>query len=208
MTPEEKKATIERIRNRFANNPELLEILARVLFDDGIIDFASPDNFKVWRTIKLGTGLKTVADFLKAIKKTNCRINENAAYILKQPEFTVANKEIEIDLVRVCLSDLFLKIEEPTLEEIYDRAKMFGLEKCPPEVGPQLIVQYPDQSDREHLTIVMDYITSINGIKEVFRIIHNQYVYMLHGGYGGYDPEEFCLGGVHYWVFVRPRPTK
>lgn len=50
------------------------------------------------------------------------------------------------DLVHLKVSDLDLKEKQSTLEDIYKKAKYFGLSLCPPEIGPELILTYMDQS--------------------------------------------------------------
>jgi len=92
-------------------------------------------GFPVWKTIKLGTGLKTADDFREALKDGGFRIGDWANDILGKPAFKAAVEETEIDLVVVSVAELGFK-KGATREDIYKRAQELGLEVCPSEVGP------------------------------------------------------------------------
>jgi len=103
--------------------------------------------FKTWRTIKLGTGLKTPDDFRRALDQAGCEKGEWGHYLLGRPEFvaSVAKKPTELELVLVSGADLGLEDEEPYEMDIYNRAEESGLKLVPAEVGPQLCLQSADQ---------------------------------------------------------------
>ncbi|MBI2642128.1 MAG: hypothetical protein HYW96_00955 [Candidatus Wildermuthbacteria bacterium] len=126
----------------------------------------------VWKTIKLGTGLKTANDFRKALKDNECRVLYEAGGILKRPAFEAAAKEFEIDLAIVSAVDLGFK-KMPTLREIYARAFGLGLELCTTEVGPQLRLQYEDQPRGEWLPIAMEPFLLAFGKREIFVVCHD-----------------------------------
>ena len=104
--------------------------------------------FPVWKTIKLGTGLKTADDFRQALKASGFEIGNWANEILGKPAFTAAAKETEVELVRVSVAERGFK-NGATRKDIYQRAQELGLELCPNEVGPQLRLQYKDQQYNE-----------------------------------------------------------
>lgn len=157
-------------------------------------------QFKVWRTIKLGTpGLKTAEDFRRAIKDNGMKIGDWANDILGQPGFTVADEETEIDLVCLTVAELGFK-DGARRDKIYTEAQKFGLQLCPAEVGPQLRLQYKDQSSGEWIFVAMDPITASGGGLRVFRVGRDGRGLWLDGDYG--NPGSFWGGGDR-WVFAR-----
>lgn len=156
-------------------------------------------DFKMWKTIKLGTGLKTTDDFRSAFTVAGMKIDGVSNDLLGKPTFTVSGKPVEVDLVSVTLTELGFK-DGATLRDIYKRAQELGLSLCPPEVGPQLRLQYKDQPVGEWLNISMEPIADSGGTPGVFAVTQ----------YGGSLRLEVSFedGGVRYtnlggWVFVR-----
>ncbi|MEA1929787.1 MAG: hypothetical protein U9M92_02845 [Patescibacteria group bacterium] len=158
-----------------------------------------PPGFKVWKTITLGIGPKTVADFRKALKKSGCNIGTWGNDILGQPAFTVAPEKTEVDLVNVSVAELGFK-DGATREKIYKRAMELGLKLCPAEVGPQLRLQYLDQPQGEWLLIGMEPITGSGGDPRVFVVEHDVVERWLGGNVG--DPARVWFSA-HRWVFLR-----
>lgn len=140
--------------------------------------------FKTWKTIKLGTGLQTADDFRKKVMEAGMNIGDWVNDILGKSAFTVAGSVTEIELVVASVAELGFK-HGTTLENIYVRAKELGLDLCPPEVGPQLRLQYTDQPKGELLVIAMESITSSGGCLHLFRVEHDDYARWLnvHRGY-------------------------
>ena len=163
--------------------------------DDGVRRFLAGElvikpiqfEFKVFKTIKLGTGLKTAGDFRKAIKDNKMRIGDWANDILGKPAFTVAAEETELDLVVVSVAELGFK-NGATREQIYARAKELDLDLCPAEVGPQLRLQDKDQPNGEWLVIAMEPITDSDGYLLLFDVERLDSDLWLHGydAYPGY----------------------
>ena len=79
-------------------------------------------------------------------------VGDWANSVLEQPAFTIATEETEVDLVVVSVSELGFQYRA-TRAQIYQRAQEFGLELCPPEVGPQLRLQYQEQHEDESLLV-------------------------------------------------------
>lgn len=105
-----------------------------------------PINFPIWKTIKLGTGLKTFEDFKKAFDEEGIYFG-NFANFVRHPSFRVSDELVEVDLVKV--SDEDLGYDNSRLlqglelrKEIIKLALAQGLVTCPAEVGPQLRLQY------------------------------------------------------------------
>jgi hypothetical protein len=152
-----------------------------------------------WKTIKLGTGLKTSKDFINAIEKAGGKVSDWARNILGRKAFTASAEPMELDLVVVSVAELGFP-GGATLKDIYAKAKTFGLELCPCEVGPQLRPQYMDQPNGEWLLVAMEPITASDGGPDVFSVAHGGFGRWLstNSGYPGY-----VWSGSRRWVFVR-----
>ena len=105
---------------------------------------ATAAPFKVWKTITLNTRHTTADDFRAALRGAGCYITDSAHDMLDLLDFQAADQETEIDLVVTSIARLGLR-EKTGHNNICTRAREFGLELCPAEVGPQLRLQYLDQ---------------------------------------------------------------
>ena len=155
--------------------------------------------FAIWKTLKLGTGLRTADDFRSALKRGGNRISDWANDILGKPAFKAATEATEVDMVKVTVAELGFK-NGATRRDIYQRAKEFGLELCPAEVGPQLRLQYQDQSLNEWLVIAMEPISDSDGDLSVFVVERLGDGRWLHGGRG--HPDRSWDSG-NQFVFLR-----
>lgn len=165
--------------------------------------FCPPEQvpgLKVWKTIKLGTGLKTAKDFRNELKKNN-RIGVWGDDILGQSAFTVSDIEKEVDLVNISVEELGFK-DGATRKDIYDRALELGLQLCPEEVGPQLRLQYTDQPKGEWLRVAMEPIADSDGDLNVFDVAHDSDGRWLNGNNG--HPDNFWNGD-NRWLFLRSK---
>jgi len=159
-------------------------------------------EFRVWKTIKLGTnGLKTADEFRSSLKDNRFKVSDWANDILGKPAFTVATEEIEIDLVVVSVAELGFK-NGATRENIYARAKERGLDICPNEVGPQLRLQYKDQPKGEWLAVAMEPLRYSDGDLRLFRVERDGRGLWLGSRYGGSDT---VWPADARWVFALPR---
>ena len=176
--------------------------------DDGVRRFLAGElvvketerQLKVWKTIKLGTGLKTADDFRRALKDDGFNISDWASDILGKPAFKAADEDTEVDLVKVTVAELGFK-NGARHNQIYERAKELGLGLCPPEVGPQLRLQYQDQPNGEWILVAMEPIVDSDGYPYVFSVEHHDSELWLYGGWG--SPDDFWAPG-RRWVFCRP----
>ncbi|MEI7462809.1 MAG: hypothetical protein WCK03_00235 [Candidatus Taylorbacteria bacterium] len=104
-------------------------------------------EFKTWKTIKLGTGLKTIEDFQRAFEEAGIYFG-NMAPFLRHPSFRVSDELTEVDLVKVSNEDLGYDYNTQHLQGLELRSEIIrlalaqGLVVCPAEVGPQLRLQY------------------------------------------------------------------
>ncbi len=155
----------------------------------------------IWKTIKLGTGPKTANDFRKALQDGGFLLGEWANDILGKTTFKAAKKKTEIDLVVISVAELGFK-NGATLQDIYQRAQELGFDICPPEVGPQLRLQYKDQPNGEWLPIGMEPVVVSNGPLRVFSVGRDDSGLWFDGHWGHpgafWDPDD-------RWVFARPR---
>ena len=163
-------------------------------------------EWKVWKTIKLGTGLKTMDQFLKAMEAYGYKVSDWAKDLLKRAKFlaSVALKEIEADLVIVTVAELGFK-DGATFKEICDKAIELGLLLCPAEVGPQLRLQYQNQPIGEWLYIAMEAITDSGQYLRLFVVERGSGGLYLGGDRG--SPGLFYDGGYRF-VFVRGNPAR
>lgn len=158
-------------------------------------------SLNIWKTINLGTELKTVDDFRRQIGNYGCRIGDWANDILGKPAFTISDEELEVDLVIKSVAELGFP-NGATRAQIYDKAISLGLELCPAEVGPQLRLQYLDQPKDEWLRIAMEPIAVSDGDLRVFNVGHgddDRWLGADDGHPGGH------WGADDRWVFVQPR---
>jgi len=126
-------------------------------------------KFKIWKTIKLGTSLKTTDDFCRALADGEFKLSDWALDILGKSDFTVAAEESKVDLIKVTIAELGFK-NGARCDQIYARAKELGLELCPAEVGPQLRLQYKNQPNGEWILVAMEPITDSGGDLGVFDV--------------------------------------
>src|SRR3989344_1903021 len=167
-------------------------------FGDGDQKKAAP-AFKPWRPLKLGTGLRSADNFRKDLKKSGYKISGWANDILGKPEFIVTStKEVEVGLVNISVAELGFP-NGATCKEIYQKVTELGLELCPPEVGPQLRLQYRDQPMNEQLLIGMEPLTVSDGDLYVFYVGRDDDGRWLDGSYGNADHVWY---GDDRWVFL------
>jgi len=168
-------------------------------FLTGLCPPETAHRFRVWKTIKLGTGLETADDFRRAFKATGCRIGNLASDILDKPAFTASDTEMELDLFNVSVAELGFK-DGATRRDIYERALKLDLELCPNETGPQLRLQYQDQPRGEWLLIGMEPIRSSDGGLSIFNVVHGNDELWLYGCNG--NPDDLWDSGDRF-VFCR-----
>jgi len=176
--------------------------------DDGVRRFLAGElvvketerQLKVWKTIKLGTDFRTADDFRKALKGNGFNIGDWANDILGKPAFMVATEETEVDLVKVTVAELGFK-KGARRNQIYERARDLGLELCPPEVGPQLRLQYQDQPNGEWILVAMEPIVDSVGDPELFSVERDDSGLWLYSYWR--NPVHFWNAD-RQWVFCRP----
>jgi hypothetical protein len=165
------------------------------------LSVAIPTKFSVWKTITLGTH-KTVIELAEAIRATDCWIIDSALDLMAQPTFTLAPEATQVDLVAVSVGELGFTSGTPC-GWIYERARQLGLWFCPPEVGPQLLLQHRGELDELVLWIAMMPIAGSGDRAGAFAITdgENENRWLLW--YSG-NPVAVCPPDFRF-VFVLPR---
>jgi hypothetical protein len=116
----------------------------------------------------LTIGGKTHRELERALDSGGFRVSFLARDLLRSSYFTTLSNPQTISLVRVNVSDLGLT--EPLTRQIYAKAKSFGLELCPAEVGPQLRLEYKNQPLGDRFCIGMNQIHDSNGDMGIFEL--------------------------------------
>jgi len=190
--------TIEAIVNKLGG----MEGVQAFLRDELVLAEKAKQTPTPWRTIKLGTE-KTTDALKKSLKKADCCISNWANDIINQPTFALSESEKELDLVVLSVGEGLGFEEGACYKDICEKAKKRGLQLCPPEVGPQLRLQYTDQPKGEWLIVAMEPITGSDGDLRVFNIERDgggkQW---LNSNYG--DPGNFWSSDYRF-VFVRSK---
>ena len=168
----------------------------------GAAKLAGPQiDLKTFKTINLGTGLKTADDFRKSLRDSGNKVSSEANGILGNPAFTVAVKKIRIDLVIKSVGEIGFK-GGATRKQIYGRANELGLDLCPAEVGPQLRLQYKDQPEGERLIVAMNPIADSGGALLLFLVERHASGLLL---LSYYDSPGDLWGAGNRFVFARRR---
>ncbi|MDD5098461.1 MAG: hypothetical protein PHD31_01970 [Candidatus Pacebacteria bacterium] len=123
-------------------------------------------KFEIWKTIRIG-GFRNADEISKAIKKSGMKIGDYTNDILGK--IPLATSETDINVVLLSVAELGFK-DGAEYGKICSRAKELGLELCPAEIGPQLRLQYKDQSNGEWIIVAMEPITGSDGDLRLFHV--------------------------------------
>lgn len=120
-------------------------------------------DFRALWTVKIGTGLKTPADFYKALADAHCEINHVDEII---DDVIASEIETEVDIVSIDGFALGIKDYYTNHNEVRMRAKKLGLQLVTPEVLIQFRLQYDNESIRKGdflFTVAIERILSSRG---------------------------------------------
>ncbi len=126
-----------------------------------------PDSPIFIKTIETDSSVQTPEQAKNALLKNGHKISSYAEDILNKVSFS--KEGIEYNLVEFSVAQLGFP-RGAKLSEIYAKAKEFGLELCPAEVGPLLRIQYTNQPDNNYLRIAMEPIFDRGGDLALFRV--------------------------------------
>lgn len=184
--------TMEAVVNKLGGMDGVKQFLRGEL----MVSTATPRQFPIWKTIKLGA-YKNDTALRDAIEAAGMNLGNWGWDILRRTSTSL--KEVDVDLVVLSVAELGFK-DGAKYSEICARALELGLELCPAEVGPALRLAYKDQPRGEWLIIAMEAITDSGGDLSVFCVEHGIDELWLGGNYG--HPEDFWYSSYRV-VFVR-----
>lgn len=92
-----------------------------------------------------------------------CLLEALANEIIGRPAFALSRTKTDVDLVVLSVSELGFGMTGAPIKAIYARAQALGFALCPPEVGPQLRLQYLEQPKGNILHIAMQPIAKYDG---------------------------------------------
>jgi hypothetical protein len=119
-------------------------------------------------------------------------LGNSANEIIGRPEFGLSRARQQIQLVLLSGKDLgFSPDSQPSLQQIYERAEALGYSLCPPEVGPELRLQYTDQKIGEFLNIGMRPIPDYDGNLTILSVGNGGAGLLLVGSSGKPDAPIF-----------------
>ncbi len=171
----------------------------------------STAELKIWKQIKLGTGIKDADGMYNAIEAADMRVSPWAKDILfaktadKKPVFTVADKEVEVSLATATVKELTGK-NETMLQKIFDAIERKGGHLLPLEASPQLRLQYKDQPMGEWLVMATKSITGSDGCLRVFGVRRYGDGLWLRSGVA--CPGGLWDGGIRFVFGVSPASIK
>ncbi|WP_334529323.1 hypothetical protein [Bradyrhizobium sp. AZCC 2230] len=156
-----------------------------------------------WKTISIGTFPDTFA-LLNALSAMGCGVGNSAAEALARPAFTLSGTSTAVTLLTVTAADLGFKGETVRLREIYELAQQLGFGLAPPEIAPQLRLQYLDQPVGEFLVIGMNPIRTWAGEEVILTVANGGAGLILIGQDGRADAE---IPVTSRFVFLRSLPS-
>ena len=143
-----------------------------------------------------------IDDLRDALDRAHMKIGESANEILSQQAFVVSKAQTEAIVVIISVADLGFEKEGASLADIHTRARLFGLELCPAEVGPMLRLKYLNQPIGEFIHIGMKPIAINNEKISDFTVANGGAGLLLLGGDADRD---LILPPNVKFAFVLPR---
>ncbi len=117
------------------------------------------------------------------LKANSIHVSGYAESMMQNNAFTTMPKPEEIDTVRLKVGDLGFT-NYPTTDELFERAKSFGLELCPAEVGPHMRLADTKQPLGEWYYIAMKQMAGSDGDPRVFGLAHDGAGFWAGGAVG------------------------
>ncbi len=90
-------------------------------------------------------GGKTAGQLLTELKSNRIHVSSSSEQMMLKPDFTISLKATELTLVRLTVDDLGFSSGGHS-DEIFKKAEELGLELCPPDTGPNYLLQYQYQT--------------------------------------------------------------
>jgi hypothetical protein len=110
---------------------------------------------------------KSAAEIVSVLESAGCKVSDWARDILVR--MPLATTVMEVELVEVSVRELGFTVTS-RYDDICARAASFGLDLCPPEVGPALRLTYKNQPVGEWFYVAMKSIAASDGDLGVFEV--------------------------------------
>lgn len=137
-------------------------------------------GFKIWRSLNLGVGPKSADEFRQAFTTSHCNIGGYADEMLGNSAFDVSSGQNEIGLIVATVPELGFPDGAPS-RIIFNRIiNELGLPLCSSNVGPKLRLEYLNQPEGEHLIVVMNPISDLDGTFRLFSVQRDECGLWLH----------------------------
>ena len=121
------------------------------------------------RQEKVEIGGKSAEQLIAELKAANINISDFAKSMLESSEFVAGKNPEEATLIQLTVADLGFK-GYVTTDQIYERAKIIGLELCPDDTGSHYRLKYRNQPMNEWIYVGMKPIRGFAGGASVFRL--------------------------------------
>ena len=147
------------------------------------------------RIESLEIGGKSKSQLEQELKQANINISEYAKDMLNNKDFTTFPNPKMLSTIRLKVADLLPG--NPTIDQIYAKAKELGLELVPAEVGVRYRLKYKDQPLDEYLYMGMKQIADRRGDPDVFGLGRDEDGLWLFNIWAGPDsgwiPRDECM---------------
>lgn len=180
----------ERLLTYNSFNVTFSDVNAKVMATDPVTS--------VWKTITIGNVQRD--ELMSTLKARGMNAMDWLADIIQQDEFTVVDKEEQVDLVNISVAELGFD-RATRYDAICARAEELGLKLCPSEVGPQLRLQYLDQPRNERLHVAMEAIYDLDGDWNILNTEHDAVGFWLREDCGNPD---HCWRPDDRFIFRKP----
>ncbi|MDP2812281.1 MAG: hypothetical protein Q8O32_01165 [bacterium] len=127
--------------------------------------------FPIIMAVNLGTGLKSADGFRYDLKRFGRKFGDWASNMMDQSTFKVASQLTELSIIALTVAELGFK-DGARYADICQRGVSLGYGLCPPELGPQLRIQYQNQPKGQVLRLAMKPIRLSGGGLLTFAVEH------------------------------------
>ena len=160
-------------------------------------------------SLEVGGKFETREDMVEALQVVGQRmqfwLGEGVGGMITSEDnaefFPLSEKSADIDLIFVTPEQLNLG-KEATVDEVLKQARIFGLELCPPEVGPYLRLRYTNQGTEAPVAIGMDKLvrtTEHDRLEAVFTLQATKHHGLVLG-----SASSKSKAGHMTWAFIKP----
>ncbi len=134
------------------------------------------------------TGGKTKDQLIQEMEEQKIQIYSYAQQMMNNKDFTTSKEAEQAGFVLLKVKDMFGS-KSPTTDELYAKAKEFGLELCQSQDGPNYRLHYTDQPNREYVYMGMKQIADADGNPCVFELHRDGDGLWLNDGWANPDDQ-------------------